>query len=295
MEDYTKIPMSRLPEWLQKKSISHDVTYNLKSTLRERHLHTVCESAKCPNIGECFKKPTATFMILGDTCTRNCKFCNVKKGIPLPPDENEPQLIAQTSLEMNLKHIVITSVDRDDLSDGGVSQFVKTIREIRKIMPKSTTIEILTPDFNGDENILKELIGEEFDIFNHNLETVKSLYSLIRPKANYMQSLNVLSYMKNNANKITKTGIMLGLGETKDEIIDLFKDVHSFKVDALTIGQYLRPSRVNYPVIEYILPEIFDEYLKTANEIGIKFVSSSPYVRSSYKAEQLMEFINGTK
>ena len=134
MEDYTKIPMSRLPEWLQKKSISHDVTYNLKSTLRERHLHTVCESAKCPNIGECFKKPTATFMILGDTCTRNCKFCNVKKGIPLPPDENEPKLIAQTSLEMNLKHIVITSVDRDDLSDGGVSQFVKTIREIRKIM-----------------------------------------------------------------------------------------------------------------------------------------------------------------
>ncbi len=295
MEDYTKIPMSRLPEWLQKKSISHDVTYNLKSTLRERHLHTVCESAKCPNIGECFKKPTATFMILGDTCTRNCKFCNVKKGIPLPPDENEPKLIAQTSLEMNLKHIVITSVDRDDLSDGGVSQFVKTIREIRKIMPQSTTIEILTPDFNGDENILKELIGEEFDIFNHNLETVKSLYSLIRPKANYMQSLNVLSYMKKNANKITKTGIMLGLGETKEEIIDLFKDVHSFKVDALTIGQYLRPSRMNYPVIEYVLPEIFEEYLKTANEIGIKFVSSSPYVRSSYNAEQLMEFINGNK
>lgn len=292
MSKYRDIKMTRLPEWLKRKKLNQDDTDFVKRLLRRKELKTVCEEAKCPNISECFKKPTATFMILGDTCTRACKFCNVKTGHANAPDPNEPFNVAQSVKELNLKHVVITSVDRDDLDDLGVTQFVKTVREIRKVMPLSTTIEILTPDFQGKREIIDELKNEDYQIFNHNLETVKSLYKIITPKANYEISLELLNYVKLNHNKISKTGIMLGLGETQIQILELFDDIAKYKLDALTIGQYLRPSRDNYPVMEYVKPEIFDFYKKEAENRGIKFVASSPYVRSSYNAEELIKALN---
>ncbi len=288
MSKYRDIKMTRLPEWLKRKKLSSEDTDFVKRLLRRKELKTVCEEAKCPNISECFKKPTATFMILGDTCTRACKFCNVKTGHPNAPDPNESLNVALSVKELNLKHVVITSVDRDDLPDLGVTQFVKTIREIRKVMPQSTTIEILTPDFQGKTEIINELKNEDYQIFNHNLETVKSLYKEITPKANYQLSLELLKFVKLNHNKISKTGIMVGLGEKRDEVLELFDDIAKYKLDALTIGQYLRPSRDNYPVMEYVKPEIFDFYKKEAENKGIKFVASAPYVRSSYNAEDLI-------
>ena len=291
MSKYRNIKMTRLPEWLRHKKLSQGNTDFVKRLLRRKELKTVCEEAKCPNISECFKKPTATFMILGDTCTRTCKFCNVKSGHPNAPDPNEPLNVALSVKELNLRHVVITSVDRDDLDDLGVTQFVKTIREIRKIMPVSTSIEILTPDFQGKTEIINQLKNEDFQIFNHNLETVKSLYKEITPKANYEISLELLKYVKLNHNKITKTGIMLGLGEKEEEVLKLFKDTVKHKVDALTIGQYLRPTRDNYPVMEYIKPEKFDFYKEKALETGLKFVASAPLVRSSYNAEELINKI----
>ncbi len=282
--------IERLPEWLDRKVLKQELTLDVKKMLRSRKLHTVCESAKCPNIGECFKKPTATFMILGDICTRSCSFCGVKHGRPNFIDPLEPEYIAISVLEMGLKHVVITSVDRDDLPDLGVTQFIETVRAIKKISP-STTIEILTPDFQGKKEILNELIKENFDIFNHNLETVKSLYKEICPSADYEKSLFVLDYVKKNGKKITKTGVMVGLAEKHDEMLELFKDIAEKSVDALTIGQYLRPSRKNMAVKSYIHPDEFELYKKEAESFGIKYVSSSPYVRSSYNAENLMELI----
>jgi len=289
MSKYKNIKMSRLPEWLRHKKLNLENTDSVKRLLRRKELKTVCEEARCPNISECFQKPTATFMILGDTCTRACKFCNVNTGHPNAPDPHEPQNVALSVKELNLRHVVITSVDRDDLDDLGVSQFVKTIREIRKIMPISTTIEILTPDFQGKKEIINELKNEDYQIFNHNLETVKSLFKEITPKAKYELSLDLLKYVKINHNKISKTGIILGLGEKENEVLDLFTDIADYKVDALTIGQYLRPTRNHYPVIEYIRPEKFDFYKKEAENRGVKYVASSPYVRSSYNAEELIE------
>jgi lipoic acid synthetase len=292
MSKYKDIKMTRLPEWLKRKTLTQEDTDSVKRLLRRKELKTVCEEAKCPNISECFKKPTATFMILGDTCTRACKFCNVKTGHPNAPDPHEPENVALSVKELNLKHVVITSVDRDDLPDLGVTQFVKTIREIRKIMPLSTTIEILTPDFQGKKEIINELKNEDYQIFNHNLETVKSLFKEITPKSNYEMSLELLKFVKLNHNKISKTGLIVGLGETQAQVLELFDDIVRYNLDALTIGQYLRPTRDNYPVMEYIKPEIFDFYKKEAENKGIKYVASSPYVRSSYNAEELIGMLN---
>ncbi len=260
----------------------------MKSILRKRNLHTVCESARCPNIGECFSKPTATFLILGDVCTRTCRFCSVdKKARPLRVDPEEPMNIAVTARELGLRHVVVTSVTRDDLPDGGAGQFALTIKAIRdNISP--ILIEVLTPDFRGDEGALSAVFEARPDIFNHNLETVPSLYSLVRPQADYRRSLGVLKASK-KAGLITKSGIMVGLGETPEEVRAVLKDLKEAGCDAVTIGQYLRPTRENLEVREYIEPGVFKEYEEFGKRLGLRHVYSGPFVRSSYNAEKLID------
>lgn len=290
MEDYRHIPPKRLPPWLRNHKFIHKSVDEMRSTLKSKRLHTVCEMAKCPNISECYKKPTATFMIMGTTCTRNCRFCNISSGKPSALDPDEPQHVAESALEMGLKHVVITSVTRDDLPDQGIGQFIKTVRAIRDIMASSTTIELLIPDLQGDENLLKELLKEPFEILNHNLETVPRLYHLVRPEADYQRSLELLQRAI-SAKQITKTGIMVGLGEQFDELELLIKDLVEIGVDALTIGQYLRPSRRHYPVQKFITPEEFKLIKNRSLELGVPHVFAGPLVRSSYNADRLLEEI----
>ncbi len=265
------------------------------SMLRSLNLHTVCEDAKCPNMGECFRNSTATFMILGEVCTRNCKFCAIPTGKTSPVDPEEPKHLAEAALKLNLKHVVITSVTRDDLPDGGATQFAKCIEEIRKVLPKSS-IEVLIPDFQGNQKALDIVIKAKPEIINHNVETVPSLYEIARPMANYQQSLDVLKYVKEQNPKIyTKSGIMLGLGEKEDEIFSLFDNLVSIKCDMLTIGQYLPPSHDHAILKEYVAPEIFENYKNTALQKGFKYVASGPYVRSSYNALEGMKEVKNTK
>lgn len=275
----------RLPQWARKRLGDTETLHRMKAVLRQRNLHTVCESARCPNIGECFAKPTATFMILGDVCTRRCGFCSVnKKESPLRTDPLEPLNIALTAKELGLRHVVVTSVTRDDLDDGGAGQFALTIRELRRnITPIS--VEVLTPDFRGDERALRAVLDERPDIFNHNVETVPSLYRTVRPGADYRTSLSVLSFAKASG-VVTKSGIMVGLGETKDEVRAVLADLQSSGCDAVTIGQYLRPTRESLEVREYVEPEVFREYEEYGRSIGIKHVYSGTFVRSSYNAER---------
>lgn len=292
----------RLPSWLVKKMGQPSRIHSVKSVLRSRNLHTVCESARCPNIGECFSKPTATFMILGNVCTRQCDFCSVEKASApfLSPlageggvrgntvyfDPLEPQNIAITAKEMGLRHVVITSVTRDDLKDFGAGQFALTIKAIKDTI-SSISVEVLTPDFKGDNECLKIVMDEMPDIFNHNLETVPSLYKTVRPQADYMQSLKVLEMAKDmSSGAITKSGIMVGFGETKEEVKGVLRDLKSAGCDAVTIGQYLRPTKNNLEVKEYVHPDIFKEYEDFGKEIGLKYVYSGPFVRSSYNAEK---------
>lgn len=283
--------MKRLPSWAKKTLGPASKLHEMKSILRKRNLHTVCESARCPNIGECFSKPTATFLILGDVCTRKCRFCSVdKKAHPLTVDPDEPMNIAITAKELGLKHVVVTSVTRDDLADGGAGQFALTIKAIRDNI-SSILIEVLTPDFKGDEGALAVVLEARPDIFNHNLETVPSLYSLVRPQADYARSLEVLKRSK-AAGLITKSGIMVGLGETPSEVREVLKDLKAAGVDAVTIGQYLRPTRESLEVREYIEPEVFKEYEEFGKQLGLRHVYSGPFVRSSYNAEKLMEELN---
>jgi lipoic acid synthetase len=283
--------MKRLPSWAKKTLGPASKLHEMKSILRKRNLHTVCESARCPNIGECFSKPTATFLILGDVCTRTCRFCSVdKKAHPLTVDPEEPMNIAITAKELNLKHVVVTSVTRDDLPDGGAGQFALTIKAIRDNI-SSILIEVLTPDFRGDEGALAVVLEARPDIFNHNLETVPSLYSLVRPQADYLRSLEVLKRSK-AAGIITKSGIMVGLGETPSEVREVLKDLKAAGCDAVTIGQYLRPTRESLEVREYVEPEIFKEYEEFGKNLGLRHVYSGPFVRSSYNAEKLMEELN---
>lgn len=259
----------------------------MKSILRKRNLHTVCESARCPNIGECFSKPTATFMILGDVCTRTCGFCSIDKGAkPLLVDPDEPQNIAITARELGLKHVVITSVTRDDLPEGGAAQFALTIKAIKDTI-SGILVEVLTPDFRGDFKALSTVLEARPDIFNHNLETVPTLYPLVRPQAGYSTSLAVLRKAKASG-VMTKSGIMVGLGETKEEVKKVLKDLFEAGCDAVTIGQYLRPTRANLEVVEYVTPEVFKEYEEYGLGIGLKYVYSGPFVRSSYNAEKLI-------
>lgn len=274
----------RLPEWIKTKASG---LHSTKTLLRNHGLSTVCEEARCPNKGHCFSKPTATFMILGDHCTRDCGFCSVKSGNPSFVDAEESERVAEAAHEMGLRYVVITSVTRDDLPDGGALQFAKTIGAVKNKLPDAK-VEVLTPDFRGDVNSLKTVLDSRPDVFNHNMETVKRLYYKVRPQADYECSINVLRDAKKIAPDIkTKSGLMLGLGETVDEVVELLRDLRGIGCDFLTMGQYLRPSKKNLPVVEYIRPEIFEELKKTALELGFEFVASGPLVRSSMNAEDM--------
>ncbi|MGC9384929.1 MAG: lipoyl synthase [Kosmotogaceae bacterium] len=278
------MPVKRKPEWLRKRNPPNIMMRETKKILKKFELHSVCQSARCPNIAECFSNKTATFMILGDICTRNCRFCAVKNGTPGPINKNEPENIRKAVEELGLKHVVITSVTRNDLPDGGASQFIRSIHEIRKMDP-NIVVEILTPDFKMDKKVIKNLVDAKPNIFNHNVETVPRLYSKVRPQAIYQRSLDLLEYVKKLDNKIyTKSGIMLGLGETEDEVIQVMKDLREINCNILTIGQYLQPTKNHLEVEEYIVPEKFDKYKKIGEELGFDYTASAPFVRSSFNA-----------
>jgi len=274
------------PDWLRVRVSGSKKFLETKKILSESKIVTVCEEANCPNISECWQKNHATFMIMGDTCTRACAFCNVKTGLPDKLDVFEPYKISQAVKKMNLSHVVITSVDRDDLDDGGAEHFAKTINAIRKTSPE-TTIEILTPDFLKKEDALEKILKDYPDVFNHNLETVPRLYLSIRPGARYFNSLRLLNDVKDkNPNIFTKSGLMLGLGEEKNEIMQVMDDLRAAKVDFLTLGQYLQPTKKHAPVAKYVTPDEFNTYKIIAESKGFLMVSSSPLTRSSHHAEE---------
>ena len=279
-------PIKKKPKWIRSKITNSHNFFLTKSIINKNNLNTVCQEASCPNITECWSKRHATFMIMGDTCTRACGFCDVKTGKPKPLDLLEAIKIAKATKELNLKHVVITSVDRDDLRDGGAEHFSEVINETRKLN-KNTTIEILTPDFLRKGNAYKKVVEANPDVFNHNIETVPSLYLKVRPGSRYFASLELLKSAKKINNKIfTKSGIMLGLGEEKNEILQVMDDLISAEVDFLTIGQYLQPSVKHYPLKRYVHPEEFSELKTIAESKGFLIVASSPLTRSSYHADE---------
>ena len=277
--------VTRKPEWL-KKQFDPIAEARMTALLRSLSLHTVCEDANCPNRSECFKSRTATFLILGDVCTRGCRYCAVAKGSPQPLDSDEPERVAEASASLGLKHIVVTSVTRDDLPDGGAAHFARTILALRERLPQST-IEVLIPDFQGSEAALRLVIDAQPDIINHNVETVPLLYPLVRPQADYARSLELLRRVK-QAGLYSKTGFMVGLGETQEDVLSLMDDLVAAGCDMLTIGQYLQPSKHHLPVVDFITPEQFEDYRLIALEKGIRFVASGPFVRSSYHAAEAM-------
>lgn len=275
----------RKPDWLRVRMPAGSNYQRLKNLMREQGLHTVCEEAMCPNIGECWNRGTATFLLMGDICTRSCGFCHIKTGRPLALDEDEPRRVAESVLALNLRHCVLTSVNRDELPNGGAHIFANTIRQIRQRLP-SCTIEVLIPDFKGSRAALKEVMDAQPEILNHNTETVPRLYRTVRPQANYQQSLRVLSGAKElDPGAITKSGIMVGLGETKEEVVAVMRDLREHQLDILTIGQYLRPSPLHLPVYRYVHPSEFQEFHDLGMEMGFRWVESGPLVRSSYHAE----------
>ena len=274
----------RKPEWLKNKIYSDKEFGHVNQIIQQHGLHTICTSGRCPNQSECWSKGTATLMILGDICTRSCKFCNTLSGRPLPPDINEPEKVAASIQLMKLKHAVITSVDRDDLIDGGALHWAETINAIKRVNPK-TTLEVLIPDFDGNELLLDYIIAEKPNIISHNLETVRRLTPEIRTKAKYDTSLKVLAYITSKG-IIAKTGIMLGLGETQEEVLQLMDDTIATGCSIITIGQYMQPSRNNVQVSEYITPEKFEEYKQIGIKKGFRHIESGPFVRSSYCAEK---------
>jgi lipoyl synthase len=279
-------PGNRLPEWARKPRTHFSSLHQLKSDLRRLRLHTVCESARCPNIHECFHRGAATFMILGGRCTRTCGFCAVPKGrVPLDPDE--PENVARMAQAMNLRYVVITSVNRDDLPDGGSRQFAATVVAVRRALPQAR-VEVLTPDFRGDLEAVARVLEAGPDVFNHNVETVPCLYRRVRPQADYRQSLRVLAFAREQG-ALTKSGFMVGLGETEDEVHALLGDLRQAAVEIVTIGQYLRPSRRNLPVAAYIEPRQFEAYREYGLALGFSTVFSGPLVRSSYMAELVHE------
>ena len=279
-------PIKKKPSWIRTKILDSQNYFQTKLILNKKKLHTVCQEANCPNISECWSKKHATFLIMGDICTRACAFCDVKTGKPNILDPMEPLKIAQATKELNLKHVVITSVDRDDLNDGGANHFSKVIKETRKLN-KNTTIEVLTPDFLRKGESYKKVVLANPDVFNHNIETVPSLYRAVRPGSRYFASIDLLNSVKKiNKTIFTKSGIMLGLGETKDEVLQVMDDLLTAKVDFLTIGQYLQPSTKHYPLNRYVHPEEFQEFKEIAMSKGFLIVSSSPLTRSSYHADE---------
>jgi lipoic acid synthetase len=273
-----------LPPWLRVKAPKAPRLHATKAVLDRFGVHTVCQSARCPNIGECFGAYTATFMILGNVCTRSCRFCAVPGGPVLPLDPTEPQRVAEAARELGLEHVVVTSVTRDDLPDGGAAQFARTMAEIRSLLPQAT-IEVLTPDFRGSEAAIRAVCDAAPDVYNHNVETVPRLYPVVRPQADYRRSLGLLEFVKTiRAQAITKSGIMVGLGETTDEVLVVLQDLRQVGCDMLTIGQYLRPSPRHLPVARYVPPAEFEEHRHTAEAMGFRHVASGPFVRSSYHA-----------
>lgn len=281
--------LKRKPKWLRidlNKGRSLDYVQEI---LQRFSLNTVCEEANCPNRMECFSKKTATFMILGSQCTRNCRFCNVKHEEAQPLDPHEPQNVANAALELGLKHVVITSVTRDDLPDGGAKHFSQTIKAI-KAKKDDIVVEVLIPDFRGSYEALETVVKAKPEILNHNVETVPRLYPDVRPQALYKRSLELLERVKSiDSSILTKSGIMVGLGEKQEEVLDVLRDLRSAGCDFLTIGQYLAPSTEHHPVVEYVSPEVFEMYKQQALEMGFSFVASAPLVRSSYNAAEMLE------
>ncbi len=277
----------RKPEWIRVKSGSGQGYHDVKRLLREHNLHTVCEEASCPNIGECFSKGTATFMILGDLCTRRCPFCDVGHGKPLPPDVNEPAQLAKSISLLKLKYVVITSVDRDDLRDGGAQHFVDCLSAIRASSP-ATKLEILVPDFRGRLDTALDILGASLpDVLNHNMETVPRLYKLARPGADYAHSLKLLKDFKARFPHVTtKSGLMLGLGETDEEVLQAMRDLRAHDVEMLTLGQYLQPSGGHLPVLRYVHPDSFKMFEQAALAMGFSHAACGPMVRSSYHADE---------
>ncbi len=277
------------PDWLKVKIQGGQVSEEVKSILKSLSLNTVCKEANCPNQMECFNRHTATFMILGNICTRNCTFCNVTKGSPQAVDMTEPSNVAKAVSELKLKHAVITSVTRDDLADGGASHFAEVVKAIRSQKP-DTTIELLIPDLKGEITALSTIVNSNPDIINHNIETVPSLYPKVRPAAIYKRSLDLLYNVKSMSSTIlTKSGIMLGLGEVQDEVVETMKDLRQAGCDILTLGQYLAPSKEHHPIIEYVHPDLFKKYRDIGMDMGFKSIASAPLVRSSYHAEEALK------
>lgn len=275
---------NRRPEWLKVKAPGGETFAKLKSMMRSKALHTVCEEARCPNIAECWSAGTATFMINGDTCTRSCGFCAVKTGRPMPLDWDEPRRVADAVQQMNLVHCVITSVNRDELLDGGAEIWARTINEVRAKNP-TTTIEVLIPDFKGNLDALQKVVDAKPDLLNHNTETVPRLYRRVRPQGKYPWTLNLLKEAKQRGMR-TKTGIMLGLGETKEEVFDVMADLVKVNCDILTLGQYLQPTKNHLPVDRFVHPDEFAEYKEVGMTMGFSYIESGPLVRSSYHAER---------
>jgi len=281
--------MLRKPDWLRvKHADNHPNMKTVESILGELGLNTVCREAACPNYMECFSRKTATLMILGTNCTRNCRFCNVRNGQPEPPDQSEPGNVARAVKELGLKYVVVTSVTRDDLPDGGAQHFANVVTAIKQIAPE-TAVEVLIPDFKGDLTALKKVTDAKPAVISHNMETVKSLYSEVRPEAQYDRSLSVLRNIKQLSSDIrSKSGIMVGLGETEAEVFELLTDLREAGCEFLTIGQYLAPSKQHYPVNEYIEPSMFQKYAEAARQKGFAFTASAPLVRSSYNAGEAL-------
>lgn len=285
----------RLPEWLTIRLPRPDTIKQVEQMMRSKNLHTVCESARCPNLPECWSKKTATFMILGDTCTRSCGFCAIKVGRGLTVNPDEPSDVAKVAADLGLKHIVVTSVARDDLADQGSTQFALTIKELHKENP-FCIVEVLVPDFKGNRECVETVCEAKPEIFNHNIETVERLHTMVRPQAKYNRTLSVLGMVKEIDPAIyTKSGIMLGLGENQEEVVQTLEDLREIGVDAVTIGQYLRPTMRHLPVVEYIHPSVFKEYEKIGADMGFAFVASGPFVRSSYNAVEFSKKVMGDR
>ncbi len=280
--------IKRLPPWVTTRAGNAEATHRMKRLLRKRGLHTVCESARCPNLGECFARHTATFMILGDACTRRCGFCAVAHDAPSPVEREEPAQIVRAVRELRLKHVVITSVTRDDLPDGGSAHFAETVRRLRREV-SAVTIEVLTPDFGGRSEDIGRVVAAGPDIYNHNLETVPRLYPTVRVRGDYARSLALLAQVKGSgAGCLTKSGIMVGLGETSEEVAAVMGDLRAVGCDVVTVGQYLRPRKENLPVSEYVSPEQFEAYERMGIALGFSVVLAGPLVRSSFRADEAM-------
>lgn len=279
--------MQRLPEYLRRPIIDTDKTKKVRKILKTRCLNTVCENARCPNKNECYQDNTATFLIMGDVCTRNCRYCNISCEKPKPLDNSEPLRIAQAIRDLGLKYAVITSVTRDDLPDGGADHFAQCIYEIRKLTPDAK-IEILTPDFKGSPKSLDKIIKAKPDVFNHNIETVRRIFKIARPQGSYDKSLNILKYIKDNSDITTKSGLMIGLGETFEDLKETFEDLKSAGCDILTVGQYIQPSKSHLEVRKFYEPKEYDLIKDLANKVGIIHYQIGPLVRSSYRAGMIL-------